>query len=113
MAKGTAFETQIAAYMSDWLGVEVERRARNGKHDRGDLSGLKTIDGKRIVTELKNVARLNLSGWVDEAEQEAKNDSAPIAVTIHKRKGRGVKQLGDTYVTMTLDNFLEMLTEEV
>ena len=69
--KGTMFETAVAAYMSDWLGVEVVRRARSGAKDRGDLHGLKTRDGRRIVAELKNHARLDLAGWVQEAETEA------------------------------------------
>lgn len=107
--KGTAFETAIAAYMSEWLGVEVVRRARSGAKDRGDLHGLKTPGGRRIVAELKNHSRLDLAGWVQEAETEARHDMADVAVVIHKRRGKGTKQLGESYVTMTLDNLLELL----
>lgn len=110
-ARGTAFETAIAAYMSEWLGVEVVRRARSGAKDKGDLHGLKTRDGRRIVAELKNHARLDLAGWVTEAETEARNDQADVAIVVHKRRNKGIKQLGESYVTMTLDNLLELLTD--
>lgn len=66
----------------------------------------------RVVAELKNVAKLNLAGWITEAEIERGNDDAHIGIVIHKRVGRGPAQMGDTYVTMTLDNLLVIMGAE-
>lgn len=97
---------------ADWLATRLEddridRRVKRGAHDRGDLTGLRTIRGGRVVVELKDRTTMNLSGWVREAEVEAANDDAPIGVVMHKR--RGTADPAQQYVTMTAEMFARLL----
>lgn len=110
-AAGSQFETDTVAYLQRVLDDRIERRTKGGKKDRGDLSGWRH-NGLRVVAELKNVAKLNLAGWVTEAEIERGNDGADIALVIHKRVGKGPKQMGETYVTLTLADLVTVLTGE-
>lgn len=110
---GSLFESHVAGFLADALDDDrIERRARNGSKDRGDIGGIRTIDGKRLVIECKDVARLNLAGWVEEAETERGNDDAAVGVVVHKRRGFGPKNLGGTYVTMTLEDLAVLLGGE-
>ncbi|WP_286135872.1 hypothetical protein [Arthrobacter sp. UCD-GKA] len=95
-------------YLQARLDDRIERRAKSGAKDRGDLSGWRH-QGMRVVAELKNVAKLNLAGWITEAETERMNDDAQIGLVIHKRVGKGPAQMGETYVTLTLDNLLVIM----
>ena len=105
---GTAFETLVVGYLRNVLHDErIERRAKNGAKDRGDVSGLIHMGG-RIVVECKNTTRTNLAGWATEAEVERGNDDAVAGIVIHKRHGRGAP--GDQWVTMTLADFASILT---
>ena len=108
-AKGTSFEKQVVDYLAEKLGDDrIERRAKNGKNDRGDVSGLK-VRGKRCVVECKNHRRMELADWVDQAEVERGNDDAEYGVVAHKRKGFGEKKVGGSYVTMTLETFAALV----
>ena len=107
-AAGTKFEQDVATYLRLALHDErIERRARNGNKDRGDISGLIHMGG-RIVVECKNTTRTNLAGWATEAEVERGNDDAVAGIVVHKRHGKG--QPGDQWVTMTLADFASILT---
>ncbi|KUF05550.1 hypothetical protein [Leucobacter sp. G161] len=107
---GTAFEGLVAKYLARVLAEDrIERRAKHGSKDRGDVGGVRTVTGDRVVIECKDVRKLNLSGWVDEAEVERGNDDAAVGVVVHKRSGKGEKSMGETYVTMTLANFAVLL----
>lgn len=108
-AAGTVFESQVAGFLAEAVDDDrIERRARNGSKDRGDIGGVRCIAG-RVVVECKDVRKMNLSGWVDEAETERGNDDAAVGVVVHKRLGYGVKNMGGTYVTMTLADFAVLL----
>jgi hypothetical protein len=108
---GTRFETTIARYLAEVLEDDrIERRARNGAKDRGDISGLRITGGGRLVAELKDVSTLSLSGWVNEAHIEAGNDDAVAGVVIHKRRGK--TDPGDQYVTCTLRDLVTLITGE-
>jgi hypothetical protein len=105
---GTAFESSVAAYLAAELDDDrIERRAKNGVKDRGDITGVKTIRGGRVVIECKNVATLALPAWLREAETEAGNDDAVIGVVVHKR--RGVADPAEQFVTMTLNTLARLL----
>lgn len=107
-AAGTAFETLIARHLAQRLQDDrVERRARNGAKDRGDIAGVR-VHGQRLVLECKNTARVDLAGWVGQAETERGNDDALAGVVIHKR--RGVTDPGRQYVTMTVAELLAIIT---
>lgn len=110
---GSLFETHVAGFLASALDDDrIERRARNGSKDRGDISSVRTIDGQRVVIECKDVRTMNLSGWVDEAEVERGNDDAAVGVVVHKRLRYGAKNMGGTYVTMTLSDLAVLLGGE-
>lgn len=106
---GTAFESLVVGYLAKHYDDVIERRAKTGGKDRGDVSGFR-FAGRRIVAEVKNVSRLNLSGWINEAEVERGNDDAAVGLVIHKRHGVG--DAGDQYVTLTLRDLIALLTGE-
>lgn len=107
-AAGSQFESHVVTYLQARLDDRIERRAKSGAKDRGDLSGWRH-NGMRVVAELKNVAKLNLAGWITEAETERMNDDAQIGLVIHKRVGKGPAQMGETYCTMTLDTLMVIM----
>lgn len=105
--KGSTFEKSIADYLAIQLQDDrIERRVTNGNKDRGDIAGIR-LNGHRIVIECKNHNRLNLAGWVDEAQIEAGNDDAILGAVIHKR--RGTAQPGEQYATITVDDLITLL----
>lgn len=106
--KGAEFEQQWCDYAARKLGSDIERRAKNGRNDRGDVAGL-YIRGKRVVVECKNCKRMELSAWIGEAETERGNDDAEFGVVAHKRRGCGEKSFGGNFVTMTTDTFLAIV----
>lgn len=105
---GTRMETAVAAYLAEHVDDRIERRARNGAKDRGDLSGVRCVYGGRVVVEVKNTTRHQLGAWAAEAEIERGNDDAIAALVVHKRHGKG--QPGDQWVTMTLADLVALLT---
>lgn len=107
---GTRHETSVAAYLREHVDERIERRAKTGAKDRGDLAGLRTLGGKRIVVECKNVARIDLAGWAREAEAERGNDGAIAALVVHKR--HGVADPGAQWVTCTLRDLAALITGE-
>ncbi|WP_420110629.1 hypothetical protein [Pseudactinotalea sp.] len=110
--KGTEFETQVVGYLQQVFGTrDIVRRAKQGARDTGDIHGLHCRAG-RVVAELKNHARMDLAGWLGEAERERGEDDAAVGAVIHKRRGVGVKRMGDQYVTMSLRDFVILLGGE-
>lgn len=106
-AAGTRFERSVADWLAAHVDDRIDRRVKTGGKDKGDLAGWRHPDGRRIVAELKDTARLDLSGWVREAETERVNDGAAAAVVIHKRRGRG--NPADQYVTCTLRDLVALI----
>ena len=106
---GAAFEQQFCNYASRRLGDDrIERRVKNGKNDRGDVSGMR-IWGKRTVVECKCCKKTELAEWLKEAETERGNDDAEFGIVVHKRRGCGEKNFGGNFVTMTTDTFLAII----
>lgn len=106
-AAGARFERSIADYLAEHVDDRIDRRAKTGAKDRGDIGGLRHM-GCRIVLELKDCARINLAGWAAEAEIERGNDDALAGLIVHKRHGNG--RPGDQWVTCTVDNLIALLT---
>ena len=105
-AAGARFERIIADHLAIRFDDRIDRKVRTGSRDTGDLGGIR-IGPHRVVAELKDCARTDLSGWAREAATEALNDGAVVGVTIHKR--HGVASPGEQWVTMTLDGFINLL----
>lgn len=105
---GANFESVVAEFLAFRLADDrIERRTKNGTNDRGDITGVKTIRGGRVVIECKNVRQLALKSWLAEAEVERGNDDALIGVVAHKAHGTG--NPADQLVTMTLETFARLL----
>lgn len=102
-ARGTAWETAICRFLAPMF-PSVERRALGGNNDRGDIAGL-----PQLVIEAKHVARLDLSGWLDEAELERDNDGARYGAVWIKR--RGTTNPGRAYVLMSGDDFIRLYAD--
>lgn len=109
MQKGAGFEKDVVDDMRSALcDQRIERRAKNGRNDRGDIAGV-FFKGKRVVLEVKNCKQMRLSEWLKEAEIEKGNDDAEFCAVVHHRKGCGRKKTGESYVTMTLRTFEAMI----
>ncbi|ODR03784.1 hypothetical protein BHQ15_17805 [Mycolicibacillus koreensis] len=105
---GARFEGLVAAALRYALDDDrIERRARNGSKDRGDISGVR-VHGQRVVIEAKDCSRLDLPAWTREAQLEAGNDDALVGVVVHKR--RGVGDPLQQWVTMTVADLVALLT---
>lgn len=105
---GTAMETMVAHYMAEQLEDDnICRQTKTGAKDLGDIRGVK-IHGQRVAVEVKNTAKHNLAGWAAEAEVERGNLDALAGVVVHKRHGKG--QPGDQWVTLTLRDFVALLS---
>lgn len=105
---GSSFERLIADYLAKRFNDDrIDRRVKTGNKDRGDIGGVRTIRGGRVVIECKSVSRDNLPLWIREAEIERGHDDAAIGVVCHKRWGSGKPE--DQYVSMDLATFALLL----
>ena len=96
-AKGTAAETAFVRWMTE-QGYPCERRALNGKADRGDVAGLP------FVIEIKSGSRLAIPQWLAELAQEMKNDNNDQGYLIIKPKGKG--KVEEWWVVTTVGRWL-------
>jgi hypothetical protein len=104
---GTQFERDIADCLAHHIDDRIDRRVKTGAKDKGDISGVRHL-GNRVAIECKNVAKLNLSGWVNEADIERGNDDAIAGLVIHKRARHGDPL--DQYVTTTVRDLIALMT---
>jgi hypothetical protein len=107
---GTSFERLVADYLAEHVDDRIDRRPKMGSKDRGDIAGVRTFKGKRMVLECKDVAKISLGTWYGEADTERGNDDADVAAVVHKRVRKG--QAADQWVTMTLADLVVLLTGE-
>jgi hypothetical protein len=63
-----------------------------------------------VDDRIEDIAKLALSGWVNEADIERGNDDALVGLVIHKRRGQGDPL--DQYVTCTVRDLVALLTGE-
>lgn len=108
---GARFERQVADYLATHIDDRIDRRVKTGAKDRGDLAGIRltpALGGARVVAELKDCARPSLGPWATEAETERGNDDAVAGVVVHKR--HGVANVGEQWVTMTVRDFVALMT---
>ena len=103
-AKGTAWESAIVDYLRTRGAPHAERRASNGVNDRGDIAGIPAV-----VIEAKSAARVELAGWLDEAEHERDNDHADLGVVWFKRRGK--TSPGDGFVLMSGAALVQLLAD--
>lgn len=107
-AAGARFEREMADYFAEALDDDrVDRMARRGSQDRGDIAGVR-VHGKRLAIEVKNVTRMNLPEWVNEAHVEAGNGDALAGIVISKRHGVG--DPASQWVHMEVRDLLAIIT---
>jgi hypothetical protein len=105
---GAAAERAVADHLAAALDDDrIDRRVKTGSKDRGDIGGVR-VHGQRLCIEVKNHARVDLAGWVAEAQVEAGNDDALAGVVVHKRKG--TTNVDRWYVTMTVAELIAIIT---
>lgn len=109
-AAGTRFERTIADHLATRLDDHIDRRPRTGARDKGDIGGVRTPTGARVVIECKDYGgRLQPAAWLREAATEAANDDAAAGIVIAKR--RGTTNPGAQYVLMTVDTLITLLKD--
>lgn len=108
-AAGSSFERLVADYLRDELGDDViDRRVKTGAKDRGDIGGVKTIRGGRVVIEAKNYGgQFKVTEWLREAEIERGNDDAAVGVVCAKVRGKTAPE--EQVVFMNLATFALLL----
>ena len=106
---GALFERVVADYLAEQLDDDrIERRVRNGNKDRGDISGVRTLTGGRIVLECKDYGGIyHVGEWLREAEIERGNDDAVAGVVVAKRRGKS--DPADAVVFMSLNDFVRLV----
>jgi hypothetical protein len=83
MQDGTKGEVAVVETLKPFHPL-VGRRAKEGWRDRGDIGGI----APHLVIEVKHAPkRYEISEWLKEADREAVNDSAELAVVWFKIKG--------------------------
>lgn len=102
-AKGTAAESAVVRALRDFGWRHAERRALHGTHDLGDITGL----DPRVCIEVKDHARLDLAGWLDEANKEKRNAHAEVGAVWAKRRGKSSAE--NWYVLMDGEQFMHLL----
>jgi len=112
---GKKFERDLMVFLRE-RGYETERLRLAGAEDEGDLVVLSDDGKRRFVIEAKREKGFHLAGWVKEAQAErlnyakhrgiaGSNPRFPGFVVVHHARG---KNIGESYVTMTLNEFLGM-----
>mgnify|MGYP002640864697 CR=1 FL=1 len=109
-AKGTKFESDVANYLQS-RGVRCKRHPRTGVNDIGD-AGFPLNKGT-MVLEAKARKSIDLATFVAESLVEAVNyehkfpaEAPAFGAAVVKRRQ---KPIGDAYVVLTLDEFVELL----
>jgi len=107
--RGATFETAVR----DWFRTRLfsaERLARTGKNDEGDVYVQGTHYGFVLEAKAPGASnRIDLSGWLKEAEVEAANyakhrnlSEAPRPIVVIKARG---KSIDDAYVVIRLKDY--------
>lgn len=104
---GTSWERFVADYLAYHVDDRIDRRVKTGALDKGDIAGVR-VHGQRVVLECKDTAKLELSGFLKEAEAERVNDSALAGAVVFKRVGS--RKPEEQVVLMTLADLAALLS---
>lgn len=106
--KGSKWETDFLKFFRG-LGIWVERLTKAGAKDEGDIVAI--VSGKTYIFELKNVKKMDLPKFWEEAKVEAANyakarnlATIPPSFVIVKRRNHKVDK---AWVIQDLEQWLE------
>ena len=102
--KGNRAEVEVVAALrrAGWQAV-TSRAARDGTQGGSDI-----ISDFPMAIEVKNVARMSLSEWWRQAQEQAEDGKLPVV--IHKRVGHARAE--DWWVCMDLHTLLRVVERE-
>ena len=100
--KGDAAEREVTRYLQG-SGFTASRIPAGSNADIGDV----WLPPPLPAVQVKNVAKLDLSGWCNQVDEQALNANRECGVVVHKRRGKS--DPGDWYVTMTLETLTKLL----
>jgi hypothetical protein len=107
-AAGSKFERSIADALARHLDDRIDRRVKTGSADKGDIGGVRTSTGNRVVLECKDYGgRVQVGPWLGEADTERINDDAAVGLVVFKR--RGIADPLQQGVLMTVADLLVLL----
>lgn len=122
---GRKFQRDVMKYLRDERGLDAEQLVLSGAEDEGDIllragdtlvptsPSFYELTTRRFVLEAKREKRINLAGWVNQAETEAGNYGkhrgieTPHFAVVANRINRGINK---SYVITTLDEWLRQIT---
>ena len=107
---GAQWESDLIRWFRD-RGYRTEGLRKAGVNDEGDIA-VTLNDGSILLVEAKNTKRMDLAGWVGQAEREADNYARRreiprdlVAwVVLAKRRNHGV---ADAYAISSLSEYLQ------
>lgn len=109
-AKGTSFETLVKNYLNNKGFKNARRAVLEGGQDKGDIHGVASST-RQVCIQCKNQRSFDLSGWLNATVEQAKRLGDALPALVVKRPGKGDKAVGDTYVVMRLDDFVDLIQE--
>lgn len=91
--RGAQWETEVAKYLAEAF-PSVERRVKNGRLDRGDITGLGSV-----VIEAKAERVIDLPGYLGELDVEQANADAAFGFVFIKNRRHSVE---DGYAVLSI-----------
>ena len=98
--RGADWEQKVADYLKEAFPL-AERRVKNGRYDRGDITGLGSV-----VIECKDERSIDLPGYLAELEVEMANAGADFGFVFVKNRRHGV---GAGYAVMSIEDARHLL----
>lgn len=106
---GARFERVIADCLAEHIDDRIDRRVKTGAADKGDIGGVRTEFGQRVVVEIKDYGgQVKVGPWLDEAETERINDNAQVGLVVAKR--RGISDPLQQTVIMSVADLVALMT---
>ncbi|GAB3595318.1 hypothetical protein CFAEC_06110 [Corynebacterium faecale] len=85
---GSSFERLVADHLRAGLGIrEIDRMTKAGALDKGDIANVRDSHDRLLADECKNITKMSLPAWINEAQAEAINYGAHVGIVVHKRHG--------------------------
>lgn len=103
--KGDAFERELAAYLTDHIGIECARAPLSGGGKVGMTGGADLIGPPYLFVEAKRVERLNFLDAMRQAEGNVDKTKSPDVPIVVNRRSR--MKTGESLCLLRLDDFLK------